>query len=220
VTAAVPRLNEDYVEVSAPRQQTALLLGGVLLLATFLRFFWLDHHSIWLDEAASYDYASRPLAAIFSLPDHHPPLYYLSLHYWMAGFGDSEVSLRALSAVLGVLAVALVFTLGKELFGPRAGLLAALVAALSPFWVWYAQEARMYAMVVFFALLAANCLVRAMRTSKPGWWLGYVLTTTLMLYADHAGLWWLVATGVYFALQLWRSRSNVRGWIASRDVRL
>jgi 4-amino-4-deoxy-L-arabinose transferase-like glycosyltransferase len=220
MTAAVPRLYEDYVEVSAPGQQTKLLLGGVLLLATFLRFVRLDHHSFWLDEAASFDFASRPLAAIFSLSDHHPPLYYLSLHYWIAGFGDSEESMRALSAVLGVLAVALVFTLGEQLFGPRAGLLAALVAALSPFWVWYAQEARMYAMVVFFALLSANCLVRAIRSSKPGWWLGYVAATALLLYADHAGLWWFLATNVYFAVRLWRSRSDVRGWASSRDVQL
>jgi uncharacterized membrane protein len=200
---------------------TSLILGGIVLWAIALRFFRLEHQSVWLDEAISYRVANMSPGAIisYSTDASHPPLYYLTLHYWLEVFGSSEGAMRALSAVLGVLAVLLIFKLGEALFGPRAGLFAALFAAMSPFWVWYSQEARMYSMSAFLGLLSANCLVRAMNTSKAGWWGGYVVATVALLYTNINGIWWLLAINAYFALSPWRSRTDLLGHLRTREAR-
>ena len=46
------------------------------------------------------------------------------------------------------------YLLGRELYDRRTGLIAAAFGTVSPLLIWYAQEARMYAFVTLFGLLA------------------------------------------------------------------
>ena len=75
------------------------------------------------------------------------------------------MALRSLSAIFGVLLVWVIADLGRRLFSPTTGLAAGFIAALSPFQVYYSQEARMYillaletafAMLLFWYYLKAN----------------------------------------------------------------
>jgi uncharacterized membrane protein len=44
--------------------------------------------------------------------------------------------------------------------------------ALSPFWIWHAQEVRMYGFLVLFAVAATLGLVEALEHGRTqGWWL-------------------------------------------------
>jgi mannosyltransferase len=110
---------------------------------------------LWLDEALSVNIAKAPLGDIAGLleRDGHPPLYYWMLHGWIELFGDGPVAVRSLSAVFGLIAIALVFVLGRRLGGPALGLVAAAVLAVSPYGVRYSSEARMYELVVVFVLV-------------------------------------------------------------------
>jgi hypothetical protein len=106
------------------------------------------------------------------------------LRGWLALAGISEYSLRFLSAWAGVLAVPLVFRLGRWLFPvwTTVGLVAGLLVATSPYHVWYSQEGKMYALVVVLTLLSLDRLFSA--TALGGWqrWLGYVLATSAAFY--------------------------------------
>jgi mannosyltransferase len=128
----------------------------ILLLAGGLRFYHLGTQSFWNDEGNSARLAERPLPQIVegAAGDIHPPGYYLALAGWRALVGESEFGLRALSALASLLAVAAVGGIGARLFERRVGLLAALLAALSPFQIYYAQEARMYALLALLAALS------------------------------------------------------------------
>ena len=53
---------------------------------------------------------------------------------------------------------------GRRLAGPRVGLLAALLLALSPFHVYYSQEVRMYGLVTLLGLAAFSFLLYFMPT--------------------------------------------------------
>src|SRR5437899_1954089 len=64
--------------------------------------------------------------------DTHPPLYFLLLHFWIRLFGESDLALRSLSALFGVLALPVIFAAAARLAGRRVGVLAALFSALSP----------------------------------------------------------------------------------------
>ncbi|MEJ2148413.1 MAG: glycosyltransferase family 39 protein, partial [Chloroflexota bacterium] len=142
---------------SRPRTIPFLLLAAlILLLAGGLRFYNLGGQSFWNDEGNSARLAERPLSQIVegAAGDIHPPGYYLALAGWRALVGESEFGLRALSAFASLLTVAAVGAIGARLFDRRVGLLAALLAALSPFQVYYAQEARMYALLALLAALS------------------------------------------------------------------
>jgi 4-amino-4-deoxy-L-arabinose transferase-like glycosyltransferase len=121
-------------------------LFGLLLLATFLRFYRLDAQSFWNDEGNSARLAERSVDLILAgaAGDIHPPGYYLILAAWRAAAGHSEFALRGLSALAGIVLVALVYRLGRQYFDEPAALASAFFAAIHPALIYYSQEARMY----------------------------------------------------------------------------
>ncbi|MCK4315185.1 MAG: glycosyltransferase family 39 protein, partial [Anaerolineae bacterium] len=189
------------------------LLLVILLLAAALRFYHLDAQSFWNDEGNSARIAERTLDLILegAAGDIHPPGYYLLLHYWRALFGQSEFVLRSLSVVAGLVLIVFTYLLGRHLFGEVTGLMAAFLGAISPFAIYYSQEARMYALLAAVSAASTYLLLRFLVSDmgqKPGfsektWFLAYVLTTTAGLYIQYAfsfvllvhnsifGLWWL-----------------------------
>lgn len=147
-------------------EQRLLWVGviSVLLLAAALRLYRLDGQSLWADEGNSVALAGRGLAEITcgAAYDIHPPLYYYLLHFWVRLFGTSEFAVRSLSAVIGILLVCLTFLLGHRLFDSWVGLVAAFLSAISPFQVYYSQEARMYILLAALSALSIYFLLRFM----------------------------------------------------------
>lgn len=143
----------------------------VLLLAFAVRFHALGAQSLWNDEGNSLRLAERPIPDLVDAAgrDIHPPGYYLALKGWTALAGRSEFGLRALSALQGVLTVALTIALGRTLFGRGAGALAGLFVALNPFAVYYSQEARMYAQLALLSAASMTLFARWLKgfTSPP-----------------------------------------------------
>jgi mannosyltransferase len=133
-----------------------LLLLLILALAAGLRFYQIGAQSLWSDEGNSAALASRSLIQIARDASHdiHPPLYYWLLRLWTMVFGTSEAALRSLSALLGVLLVLVIADLGRRLQNKAVGLVAAFIAAISPFQVYYSQEARMYMLLALEAAMA------------------------------------------------------------------
>ncbi|MGH2537681.1 MAG: glycosyltransferase family 39 protein, partial [Candidatus Promineifilaceae bacterium] len=169
-------------------------LAALLLAAFALRGLNLGAKSLWLDEAFSVWSASRPAAEIWlGLHDNHPPFYYLILRAWLY-FGRSEALLRLPSAFASLLAIALVCRLGRRAGGRRVGLWAALLLALAPLDVWYAQEARMALWVGAPAVLMALGL----RRGRPAGGLLVALGLGLGLYLDYTIIpLWLLLSGVW-----------------------
>ena len=128
----------------------------VILLAFALRVDALAAQSLWNDEGTSVALASLSIEAIIhgAARDIHPPLYYLLLHFWMPFAGNTEYAIRFLSVIAGVVIIALVFRIAYFVFDERVARLAALLAALSPFQVYYSQEARMYIWVALWAAVS------------------------------------------------------------------
>ena len=123
-----------------------LPLAAALILGAGLRFHRIGALPLWHDEAASYCIARLPLADIWGVIGRHewsPPLYYALQHLWLV-FGDSEVAIRSLSAVFGVLAILVIYGLGRTLGGHTSGVIAAVLLATSPIHIRYSQEARTY----------------------------------------------------------------------------
>ena len=186
----------------------ALLTGATLLLRTGI----LDS-GYWIDEAITVGIASHGLGEIPGLLrlDGSPPLFYLLLHGWMAVAGTSEAATRALPLLFALLAVPVAWWAGDELFGRRAGALAAMGAAGCPFLTYYAQEARMYSLVCVLSVLACASFALAFVHGRRAhqWLLGVWLV--LLLYAHN---WALFLAGGLAAAWLWLWR---QGRVEPRD---
>lgn len=184
-----------------------LIAGGA-----FLRFHRIGAKSLWLDEAVTLnaiggrfsetakktvggplDEAATQggggrLAEIVPhiiAYDAHPPLYYGLLHLWMGG-SDSAARARAFSAVVGVATLAVFYALARVLLPRAAAAVATLLLALSAFHVYFAQEARNYALVTFFVTLSWYFLVQLVAGKwQDGWglWAGLALPNVGALLA-------------------------------------
>lgn len=152
---------------SAP---TLVLLLLITALGLGLRLYRIGSEGLWIDEAFSIWLARHSVVEMVDWVgevDHHPPLYYLLLKGWTAVVGTSEGAARALSAVFGTLTIPALYLLGRTLVDARVGLLAAMIVALSPFHVRFAQETRMYTLLTLFACLALHAFGRVQR--RRGW---------------------------------------------------
>ena len=119
---------------------SSYFLLSTLLVAFALRVYRLGHHNIWGDEAFSIWLSKQPLDQVVAGgADTHPPLYPSMLYLWLRVFGDSPLVTRFLSVIPGLLLVALTYVVGCRLLSRRVGLVAAGIAAVSPFAIYYSQ---------------------------------------------------------------------------------
>ncbi len=199
-----------------------IAIVAVLLLATATRFFRLGAQSLWSDEGNSVALAHRSFAeiAVRTAHDIHPPLYYWLLKFWVAGWGDTEFAVRALSAALGVLLVAVIFRLGTRWFGWQAGIAAALLAAVNPFQVYYAQEARMYMLLTLLGALTALFAVEYWRKGETRRLVGYALAAAAGLYTHYAFPVMLATVNLAAIFFLWNRKRRLWKWLAAQLIPL
>ncbi len=166
-------------------------LGALAGLSVLLRVGVLDA-GLWVDEGLSFGIADRPLGDIPGVlrQDGSPPLYYVLLHGWIALTGArSEAALHALSLGIAVLTVPVAYALMRALVSRRAGWIAAVLFATNPFLTQYAQEARMYALVVLLSLTTCATFAGAfaLRPSRR-WTLAFALSMSTLLYTHNWSL--------------------------------
>lgn len=196
-------------------------MPGLLLVAFALQVSGLQSQSLWRDEVDAIRFAMRPPAELletFVTPGQNGPLYYLLLRPWLEVAGRGEFALRFFSTCFGVLAVALTARLGRRLYPvrPWIGWLAALLAATSPYLVWYGQEGKMYTLVVVLALLSMEHYLAALQ--QGGWprWLAYVVATSLLFYVHLAAVLVVPAQVLVFLFVGGDvRRARWKGWLVS-----
>src|SRR5258708_761946 len=173
----------------------------ILFAALVLRVISLNQ-SLWLDEAINVVFAQKltlwDFLTKYSLADFHPPGYFLLLWIWIRIFGNSEIAVRLPSVLFGVGTVLLIYLIGKQLFSKKIGLLSALFLAIAPLHIYYSQEARMYSFAAFAVCLSFYFFIRILqRKYILVNILGYIFSTTLVLYSDYLAYFALVAQGIY-----------------------
>jgi len=198
------------------------LLLSFLLLAFALRVYRLDGQEIWGDEAYSITIASWPLSRVVSPEvDTHPPLYPLILWAAIQLTGRSVFAIRFPSALAGLLAVPLIYRLGKRI-GKEIGWLATGLAALSAFLVYYSQEARMYALPLagttgsLLTFWLAMERQRNERPVPPGLWGLYAFSSLVAVYSHYYTFTVLLAQAVFLLVTSAKDRrlSRVLPWLA------
>ncbi len=190
-------------------------LGLLILLALALRLYRLDAQDIWGDEGFSIFLSQQPLNVVIAgASDTHPPFYPLLLFFWLQLGGASAFATRALSALIGALAVPLLFVFAQRL-APRARVawFAAIFAAISPLLIYYSQETRMYELVAVLALASAYFAARCISTRDHAHATPlYFITTLLALYTHYSAFFVLAAQNIFAFARLYKNRAALLRW--------
>jgi hypothetical protein len=206
-------------------------LIAILLAGFALRLHGLTRQDIWWDEARNLDVAMRPLAQVAVAPelDIHPPVYFWLLHVWTRVLGVRPgqppdviaYAGRLLSVGAGVVGITLTALLARGLASQWAGVAAAIIAAMSPFWLAESQETRMYTLgLALLALAAVAWLNVAQRhgglpsviaRQDRGRWALFVASSAAALLTHYNAVFilvaWYLGWGVAALLQAGRWRS-------------
>lgn len=197
------------------------LLLGLILLGFGLRIYQIDSVPLRGDEAfTAQNWAMQPVGdslSQFAAIDPQPPLAYTLFRGWSLLIGVSELSLRLLPALINTLGIAALYAIGRYLFGPGAGLLAALIWALHPDQIWHAQDARNYAIWSGLSAVGLATALRALRSNKLSHWAHYLLAATLAIFTYYLELFVLAVFGLYALIvhrRQWRAWLSVFGILA------
>lgn len=199
---------------------TAWALLSVVLLGLALRLYGLTDYGIWFDEAYHIQLVSLPtvgdmLRAVLANPPSDP-LYVLLLRPWASMFGHGDASVRALSVLLSTAAIPAAYWLGKVAAGRAAGLLGALLLAVSPYALEFGQQASLYVLASLATTLALAAGLKWRSTGSRADALLYVALATVAVYSHYvvAGI-----LGLFGLLALHRgagpSYVTRRAWIAA-----
>jgi mannosyltransferase len=220
----VSRRRPQRVEVAGRKiTKHGIALLVIILIGAFLRVYHLGTQSLWVDEAFSVWISKLAVPQVVQVTavDVHPPLYYVCLHYWMMVFGTSESVVRLLSALFGVLSIPMIYVIGRYLFNEEAGLVGALILALSSFNIYYSQEARMYGLMALLALLSMYFFLLFLQRGTLASSSGYVLSTTLLVYTHNYGWFVIIAQNIYVITLLLLSRDracSLKRWVQLQAV--
>jgi mannosyltransferase len=194
-TRALPRIGSFPASFVMP----VTIVLGLLAVSLYLRTNSLGE-SLWMDEGLSIGISSQPL---FDIPgvlrvDGSPPFYYMLLSVWMDVFGNGPAETQGLSVAIALVSIPGGLWAGWSLFGRRAGLICAALCAVNPFLTAYAQETRMYSLMLVLSLLATAAFLHVFAYGRRGYLPLFFVLLALMLYTHNWGL--FLAAGLVCAL--------------------
>src|SRR5436190_7915819 len=175
------------------------------------------HVHFWIDEGLSVGISQHSLTEIPGVlrQDGSPPLYYALLHVWMDVFGRSEAQTHIFSLVRALLTIPVAWWAGTSLFDKRTGWALAGLTAINPFLTSYAQETRMYALVILLGTLCTACFLHAYVFGRKQYRIPFGLLLAALLYTHNWTYFYgLALVGVVAAV--WRVTDNRRALL--RDV--
>ncbi len=191
-TSMSTRFNDAVSRLPSRNFLAASLL--ITLLGAAVRLSNLGHDSLWMDEILTRHRVVQGADAAIAALDarDHLPLLYSLVELVLRILPEHEVTLRLPSAITGILSIPLLIAFGHAVRLPRPGLWAAMLLAIIPFHLRYSQEARHYAMLLFFSLLSLYWLYRALAQNRQREWLFFALVTGVNLLT-HYSAWLLLA---------------------------
>ncbi|MFV1948929.1 MAG: glycosyltransferase family 39 protein, partial [Anaerolineales bacterium] len=183
-------MKSDSISKKSSSVAGYLVLVGIILLASFLRFHKLGDESFWVDEIGHIQAAnSQNITSLLSNVRIHAgaaPLDYLILYLvnpLIEGYLNS--SYRLIYAFYGILAVFATYVLGKMIKGAEVGLLSAFLLAISPFHIKYSQEVRFYSLSLLISVFSFICLITALKRKSRRSWIILGVVNILGLYTFY-----------------------------------
>jgi len=189
------------MRTAAQRRDTRIMLWGIVTLGAVLRLWDLGAKSFWLDEIASVVLARAPSSWFWHwlwTEEGNMALYYVLLRPWLE-IHMGEATVRLLSVLPGIASIPVMYLLGRRLFGRGAGLVSALLLAVSTCAVVYSQEARGYSWLLLGTIVSTYFFARLIARPAYAVACAYVLAAGVTFYFHYFGLLVPVAHAVSLA---------------------
>ncbi|MBD2347096.1 glycosyltransferase family 39 protein [Anabaena subtropica] len=153
--------------------------GSVLNISEIKKYVFIDQNKTLIQSI------EQVISKLYVFPPFYPILTLLWSYLLNNWFDNGLVIQRSLVALLSVIAILGVYWLGLELFSSKTtALVAAVILAISPFHLQYAQVIRPYSILITTTVIACGCLLKAMRIKSLFWWVIYGLSVVIGLYAN------------------------------------
>ncbi len=180
-----------------------ILLALITLLATAVRFYRLGEWSFWGDEIITVDRARELLEASFaatSIPRRGVSLVLIAASLkWL---GINEWSSRLVPALVGVISIPVFYFPTRKIFGAATGLLSALLLAISPWHLYWSQNARFYTFLLFFYTLALFLFYLGLEEDRPWLLLAAMVCLGLAIFERLTALLFVPVAGLYVLLMI------------------
>ena len=203
-TAFSPALSGHAIAASSEASRRIYLLIAIVGLALVLRLYGLSLYPLEIDE-----YGSIWEARTVGL-NWNSIIYSSVMHFWMQ-FGASDFWLRLPAALFGAATVPILFKIGEKLAGWRTGLVAGILAAVSPFNIYHSQQVRFYSLFIFSSaafMLATIQYVDSPKAKRNR--LALILVGLLLMVSHFLGVLGLYAQGSAAFLAAGKRRSLVK----------
>ena len=193
-------------------------LGVVMLLGLLLRVYRLDEQSLWWDDYNGLAHLTINgfFASMMEARRMNPegaPLYHVVQYFASYLIGTGEYAQRMLNVGIGTLTIPVVFLIGRNSFGVRAGLIAALLFAMSPPHIYHAQSLRIYPLAMLLGAISLLSMERMLTQRNPRWLYLNVLANGALCLTHLFGLFGVIAQGVAALLILgWHHRVLLMRW--------
>jgi uncharacterized membrane protein len=188
---------------------TFYFLPFAFLLFTFIRLWHLTDSCLWFDEIFSVHAATNNFSNFFGFIAQdliHPPLFYLLLKGWISIGGESLFWLRFFAVFCSIASIFPFILLCRELkFTSNQTFIAFFAFAINGSLIKYAQEVRMYSLLVLLSLCSIWFFVRWINLEKASFIV--LLAVNLLLIHTHYFGWLIVVTEL--CLVIWR-REKIR----------
>ncbi len=165
---------------------------GFALLNFIFKILYLDSNSLAGDEPFSVYHAQMDVPSIISelLAGNNPPLYELILHFWIRSFGISEFAVRFPSLIFNSIGCFFIFKIGSQFFNLRTGIVAAFLFVFSNYQIFFAHEARTYALMGMFTIISMYCFLNLIlkTTHRTGaTFIALLAADILLIYSHYFG---------------------------------
>lgn len=183
-----------------PARRAALALAAIVVVGAVVRFATLGDRSFWVDEGATVHLMRSSFGHMlhgWRVHEDTPPLYYVLAWVWARVFGTGEVGIRALSALLGTATIPVAYAVTARLASRRAGLVAALVIAVSAMDVWFSQDARAYALLVLTGGLSFWGFLAALAAPTRGRLAAWAVASVLALLSHYFAVYLVAAEAAW-----------------------
>jgi hypothetical protein len=177
-----------------------ILFASILVLNFVLKIIFIDVPEIGGDEPFTLFYANADLEFFFDILKHenNPPLFTLLLKGWISIFGDSVLSVRFLPLIFSTLTAGIIYQLGRNFYSRRIGILAALTFTFANYHIYFAHEARPYALFGLLTVLSMNSFFKIVVWDQKKQLLVLAAINAFLIYNHFFGFFVLFIQGICF----------------------
>ncbi len=201
------------------KNKEIILISFIVFIALLLRLYKIDHYLTFLGDEGRDVRIVRDLITKGNLVFIGPqtsvgnmylgPLYYYLIAPSLAIFGLNPVGPAVMNALIGTVTVFGVWLVGRQWFGPLAGLIASLLYAISPVAIIYSRSSWNPNPTPLFSLICAYGIYQVWQKKDYRWlpWVGLSFASALQMH--YLSLLLLPFLGIFWLLSLNSLKNNL-----------